>query len=226
MKYVSLDLETTGLDASSCGMLSLAMVVEDSNNPRPLKDLPSLLLLTAPIILERNRFVPGVSLEPVALAMNAHLLLSAVKATMPNVLQTWNIPEQTIDRAQKIAKDYTFIPNAEALRGAIVAFLKTNGCFNKKGKVTLAGKNVAGFDAPILRRHLADEELWTKTFDHRFLDPGSMFVDWGKDDAIPGLMTCEKRALGSSPAVVHDAYEDALQVVRILRTTYDDNSED
>lgn len=64
MKYVSVDLETTGLDPENDQVLELAMVVEDTNNPLPLSSLPVLHL-----IIKHER-VTG---HYIAIAMNSRI---------------------------------------------------------------------------------------------------------------------------------------------------------
>jgi len=44
MRYVSLDIETTGLDPTYCQVLQLAMVVEDTSQAVPLEKLPYINL--------------------------------------------------------------------------------------------------------------------------------------------------------------------------------------
>ncbi len=47
MKYVSIDIETTGLDRLKCQILEFAAVVEDSANPMPLEQLPTFKIMIA-----------------------------------------------------------------------------------------------------------------------------------------------------------------------------------
>jgi hypothetical protein len=54
---------------------------------------------------------------------------------------------------------------------------------------------------------------------NRILDPAILFVDWQEDRALPGLDDCKKRA-GVSGKVTHNALEDAIDVVAVLRTKY------
>jgi hypothetical protein len=80
-------------------------------------------------------------------------------------------------------------------------------------KIVATGKNVSGFDLQFLPIELKDR------FCHRVLDPGSMFVDWENDEVPPGMPLCKLRA-GIEGLVTHNAYEDALDVIRLLRTQY------
>jgi len=63
MKYVSIDIETTGLDPDICQVLELGAVIEDWE--RPVAQLP---------VFRRVLIRKEICGEPVALAMNAGLL--------------------------------------------------------------------------------------------------------------------------------------------------------
>jgi hypothetical protein len=79
-------------------------------------------------------------------------------------------------------------------------------------KINIAGKNVAGFDMQFFPEILANR------FRHRVIDPGSVMIDWSQQ-MCPDLSTLKKRS-GLSEVVSHDMYEDALDVIAVLRTTY------
>lgn len=80
------------------------------------------------------------------------------------------------------------------------------------GKANLAGKNAAVFDYQFLPHHIQ------KKFRSRIIDPGSVFVDWSKD-SLMGLGEL-KKSLKLDSYVSHNAYEDALDVIRLLRQSY------
>jgi oligoribonuclease (3'-5' exoribonuclease) len=94
--------------------------------------------------------------------------------------------------------------------GVVLEFL--NRHFGKS-RIVAAGKNVAGFDLQFLPIEIKDR------FVHRVLDPGSIFIDWETDEVPPDMKTCMRRAKILSE-VTHDAYEDALDVINLLRTQY------
>jgi oligoribonuclease len=82
-------------------------------------------------------------------------------------------------------------------------------------KLTVVGKNAAGFDIPFLQ---ADALLagMTDRFSYAVLDPGSWFFNPQVDQRVPSLSTCLKRA-GFPDVVTHTAVEDAQQVVDLVR---------
>lgn len=81
--------------------------------------------------------------------------------------------------------------------------------FGEGNRVVVAGKNVAGFDLQFFPPEIK------RRFHNRALDPGSMFVDWSAS-APPSLGDLLAR-FGASDAVAHDAYDDAMDVIRVIR---------
>jgi len=66
MKYLSIDTETTGLNSENCQILSIAAVLEDTENTKtPVEDLPHFHYIF------RHEFIQG---EPYALNMNKELI--------------------------------------------------------------------------------------------------------------------------------------------------------
>jgi oligoribonuclease (3'-5' exoribonuclease) len=104
---------------------------------------------------------------------------------------------------------YPIYKNDEWILKALI-FLSNN--FGDK-KVTIAGKNVASFDLQFLPIELK------KKFHHRCIDPGSTFIDWSKDTVLD--LSSLKKSLNLSEIVTHDAYEDALDVINVLRKSYE-----
>jgi len=201
MKYVSLDLETSGLDHADSSVLSLAMVIEDSTENKPLTDLPSLKLL----------FLDQVyGLTDTAVAMNSHLF--AARALVANPKSRYLFTDEQLRKADEILSNYTVIQgwwdNKDA-PGAITVISEFLEKHFGNHKVTLAGKNVASFDYNFLPTDLQSK------FNHRMLDPGSMFVK-ATDKVVPNTAECCRRA-GVEDTVTHDAYGDALQVIQLIR---------
>ena len=179
MKYVSLDLETTCLEPDPHNILMVSMVVEDTNDNKPLEELPHLTFF-----VKNGTLITGSSF---ALNMNSWILkiLAENKGPYP------------------IYGKYTW-------PGAVLQFLNIH--FGSS-KVVAVGKNVAGFDLQFLPIGVKDR------FHHRVIDPGSMFIDWNVDEVPPDMNICKCRA-GIAGEVTHNAYEDALDVIKLLRTKY------
>lgn len=194
MKYLSLDLETTGLDENYCQILSVGGVIEDTSKKLSLNEIPKFH-----VVIVRDR-IQG---EPFALNMNKKLI---------ELINLYNI--SSVNQRVELAKvnDVVFIREDE-LVDALNAFTKAHG-FN--GKITVAGKNYTGFD----KKFLDLVPGWDRLNIHRrVIDPATSFVDWQNDIELPDLKTCKERA-GVSGEVTHNALEDAFDVVNVLRTKY------
>jgi len=84
---------------------------------------------------------------------------------------------------------------------------------NQEGKIFCAGKNVGTFDFLFL------PETLRKQFSFRVIDPAMQFTDLLNDEKVANLETCKQRA-GLEPVVSHDARQDNLDVIAVLRTRY------
>jgi oligoribonuclease (3'-5' exoribonuclease) len=82
----------------------------------------------------------------------------------------------------------------------------------KDTKAVPAGKNFSSFDLQFF------PDTIKRKFMRRAIDPGSMFVDWEKE--APLSLDDIKKHLCIPGEVTHDAVEDALDVIKVLRTQY------
>jgi oligoribonuclease (3'-5' exoribonuclease) len=226
MKYISIDIETTGLDREVCQILSVGAVIEDTNNPLPLTELP-----TFHCAIKRS----SVYGELYALNMNKDLIESIVQ------YQTAKDQDEKNDLVQMTGM--LFLDENEVV-DALFRFCYDNGMvevdtqlldLNKKvrlvdGKtypilstnmdkvyLTVAGKNFATFDKIFLERL----PRWKQVFNirQRIIDPSILFTDWESDESLPSLLQCKQRA-GILGEVTHNAVEDAMDIIQILRTQY------
>lgn len=183
MKYLSLDIETTCLQPSPDHILQISMVVEDT----------ALVVKPAPEDLPHfTCFVrhPRISGEAYALSMNGWILdILSGRAKADS-------PYPVLDAALWTKEASEFLDQHFGTQ-----------------RITVAGKNVAGFDIPFLPTEI------NKRFRHKVLDPGTAFVSWDNDDQVPNFETCKRRA-GVDGPVLHCAREDAMDVIRLLRTFY------
>jgi len=183
MKYLSLDLETTGL-GDNCQILQLAAVLDDTE--RPLYQCPTFNVLVW------DEWYSG---EPYALALNHQIFETLAKSKPGNEL---------IHRGH----------NVRILREDMVA--ESLACWlrlHDSGIVTLAGKNVAGFDLRFLRRLSGWSSILTQ---HRVIDPGNLFL-LPTDLVPPSTDECLRRA-GIEASTQHDALSDAYDVCKLIRT--------
>ena len=187
MKYVSIDIETTGLNPETCQILELAAVVDDLRTQKPLDQLPKFQTLV------RHPFYQG---EPYALAMHP-AIFKKLAAAPPNLDHPSG--DGIIDVEGVMAKFFNFLTGP--------------GGYNPGDTIVPAGKNFAAFDKNFIDK-LPDR--YRIRFRHRTLDPGMLFIRLGEDLEPPDSKKCMERA-GLAGEVAHTALEDALMVVKLLR---------
>lgn len=201
MKYISIDIETTGLNPEKCQILQIGAIIEDTNNLVPYPDLPKFTC-----IIEHEEY----SGQPAALNMNSWLfeILSGLERKTKD------------DRLEYRKKNN--IMQVGLVAKSLQMWLINNGLLPDSiggpVKITAAGKNFASFDKQFLQRLPG----WGSAIQirQRIIDPAVMLTNWKTDDALPNLNTCIKR-LGLDGEVSHDALADAWDVIRVLRKATD-----
>ena len=225
MIYVSIDIETTGLGENT-QTLSIGLVVEDTNNLIPFEELPKLEIA---IIHER---LEG---EIFALNMNRDLISDILSYKIART------PEAKAEIVERTGREYLyeedvtkrifhFLYDNKALDGGNDLFDpnrmvevvngKTYPALTSKMKPYYfngAGKNFANFDNKFLERLPRWKQVLRAR--GRTIDPSILFVNWKDDEAIPGLSLCKERA-HLDPHVTHNAIDDAMDIVKLLRTQY------
>ena len=115
----------------------------------------------------------------------------------------------------------TQVCQPEELAEEFKSFLVNNGFDpDEKGYIRLvaAGKNFGNFDLQFLNRlpnwrdHIRVSNM--------ILDPAMYYINFATDTILPSLEECKKRAGLEETTVTHDALDDALDVVRLLRFQY------
>ena len=224
MKYVSIDIETTGIDNETTQTLSIGLVVEDTLNIKPIEDLPQLEIA---IVRER---IEG---EIFAINMNRQLIADILEYKMARG------DEERKEIESRTCREYL---QEEDVAKRIFQFLWENGALDgvpdptptmieivngkkypmltskmKPYYFNAAGKNFANFDNKFLERL----PRWKQCLKARgrTLDPSVLYIDWKNDDAAPGLGLCKERA-GLEGIVTHNAIEDAMDVVMLFRKFY------
>lgn len=194
MRYLSIDIETTGLTPENCDILQFAAVIDDLKHPKPLDELPKF----EAIILKRD----GYQGHPYALSMHSNIFKKIDMAIKKN----FEICPITGVRFLEICE----------LPQALEVFLLSNGFEQSHGRiyVNVAGKNIGQFDLPFLNAKIKD---WGSIkFLSRVIDPAILYFDIQKDISLPDMKSCLERA-GLAEEVPHTALEDALIVVKLLR---------
>jgi len=215
MKYVSIDIETTGLDTENNQVLSIGAVIEDTKTKLPLEKIPKFHA----IVLQRQ--LHG---SPRALTMNGRLIELMGEYLEGDNLKKLELSE-IIDfyEEDEVAKEfYEFLypyfgpPSDEYTVGELV---HDKSFWGKAPvlKINVAGKNFGTFDNVFLKKL----PWWQKLIiaKQRIIDPAPLFIDWENDEELPSLKICKTRA-GINGEVTHDALEDAWDVVEVLRNFY------
>jgi hypothetical protein len=221
MKYISIDIETTGLDAEKNKVISVAAIIEDTETKLPFDECPKFN-----VAVLQNEFIGSAR----AITINKELI------SLIADYQDANDETRSLIDADS---DYKYVKEDDVAK-EFYWFLEENGYFqgNNSGGYTqiidgymrpmingstkpitinVAGKNFATFDKLFL------EELpwWKKLIRirQRVIDPAILMVDWKNDTSLPNLITCKERA-GVEGIVTHNALEDAWDVIEVLRKFY------
>jgi oligoribonuclease (3'-5' exoribonuclease) len=224
MLYLSIDVETTGLEKDRYQILSIGAILEDTTKKLSFEEIPKF---HAAIL---HNEITG---SPFALNMNKKIIEAIVQ------YQTAEDQDEKNDLAQMTGMQ--FYQEDQVVEG-FYRWLFDNGLvdFNpllagqmvkiENGKsypaltskmkpvtINVAGKNFASFDKHFLERL----PRWKQVIRirQRIIDPSVIFTNWTEDKAIPSLYECKQRAKIEG-IVTHDALEDAWDVIQLLRTQY------
>ena len=189
MIYASIDIETTGDDPALHQILQIGVAIEDTANLRPLSELPTLKI----------NIDPGVIVgTPGALAMNQAIL-------------------EEIDNSRKRLTTNTWVVSLQQAMKNVESFLRLNGALPPKPGgtpyLTCLGKNFGTFDLQFLKN--AGDSIFTKARVY-VIDPGQFCIDWASDINPPSMPSCFRRC-GITHEVSHDALQDALDCIEIMR---------
>jgi oligoribonuclease len=226
MRYISIDIETTGLDPEKYDVLSIGAIIEDTNNKLPYEELPKFHAAI------KRQEITG---SPFAINMNRDLIESIVryqsaedqdeKNDLVNLTGMWFLNEDEV-----VEEFYYFLYVNGMTQGQLVGANQGQTTIDWCGKkipainrgtkpsyITVAGKNFGTFDKLFLEKLPRWKQLIRTR--SRLIDPSVLFVDWKNDNDLPSLNTCKERA-GVSGAVSHNALEDAWDVIQVMRKFY------
>jgi len=221
MNYVSIDIETSGLDHEKHKVLSIGAIIEDTETKLPYEECPkfNVMVLQSEIV--------G---SPRAITMNKQII---------SMIGDYLEGDDEVRQKFNTHTDYNFFKEDEVVK-EFYWWLEKNGYYqgnNGGGYIELkdgymrpiinsntrpitlnvAGKNFGTFD----KLFLQELPWWQKLIRtrQRVLDPSILMVDWKKDISLPNLTTCKERA-GIEGVVTHNALEDAWDVIEVLRKFY------
>jgi hypothetical protein len=218
MIYVSIDIETSGLDHEKHKVLSIGAIIEDTEKKLPYEECPKFNA----IVLQNE--ITG---SPRAITMNKEII-----SMIGDYLEGTDFERNIMNTHT----DYSFYEEDGVVK-KFYEFLWNNGfatldspSTHVNGKLTpiidgktkpitlnVAGKNFGTFD----KLFLQELPWWQKLIRtrQRVLDPAILMVDWKNDKSLPNLTQCKERA-GISGIVTHDALEDAWDVIEVMRKFY------
>jgi oligoribonuclease len=186
MKYISIDIETTGLDPLKNDILEIGAYIEDTACSTERDLLPCFH-----VYLWKENYVGNAH----ALAMNKGILdqiLELKKYDSPLLVHAWQV-------ADKFSK---------------FLFEHRNLWASDNRSFTVAGKNVAGFDIPFLNQLPGwTNEIRLR---HRVIDPAVLYFEPFRDECPPDLTTCKERAnlpVLVTHEALDDAW-DVIQLIR------------
>lgn len=222
MIYVSIDIETSGLNHDMNHVLSIGAIIEDTTKKLPYEELPKFNA----IVLQNN--IQG---SPRAITMNKEIIslmgeylegTSEVRDILNN-----NSGYKFYEEDDVVKEFYYWLDSnglghgltnsggyAEVVDGVTRPMI--NGA-TKPITLNVAGKNFGTFD----KLFLQELPWWQKLIRtrQRVLDPAILCVDWTNDASLPSLTTCKER-MNVEGIVTHNALEDAWDVIEILRKFY------
>lgn len=201
MRYLSIDIETTGLDAEVHQIIEFGAIIEDTNDPKSYENSPKFRR----IVLSETR---NYNFSSFAAKINADLiaLISQIEGGVKIVL------ENNENLSQAWLKTPELIPSFKS-------WLVNNG-FEENGsgviEIIAAGKNFASFDKRFIEK--LKPEMFGLKFHHRSLDPTALFIH-PTDIFPPSTDLCKERA-NLKGKVKHEALSDAWDVIQLLRWKY------
>jgi len=200
VKYVSIDIETTGLKAEKNQMVEFGAVVEDLAAERqPVVELPSFRAI---IIDPEGEY----RISPFVMRMHTALFEEIGKCKSDKLEK-----EGWYQHDDSTAQHVVLVCYPKVLVHRFLQWLRRHDCFTGKGKVIAAGKNFYGFDYNFIKP-LFDCGI---KFHHRSLDPVMYYIK-PTDRKPPDLQLCCERA-NLPMSDYHTAIGDARMVIELIR---------
>lgn len=224
MKYISIDIETTGLDPEFNQILSIGAVIEDTLNPLPFEELPKFHAVIKRESVYGSIFALNLNKDLIqAMKDYSEARTEELKQEVEEAFGAKFYEEdEVVEALFQFCYDNNLVPFDPDFLNKQIKIVNSKpypilGSNMKKTYLNCAGKNFAGFD----KKFLEKLPRWKQVFSirSRVLDPGILFVDWINDESIPSLDQCKQRA-GIDGVVTHNAVEDAMDVVMLLRQCY------
>jgi DNA polymerase III alpha subunit (gram-positive type) len=205
MKYISVDIETTGLDRNRDQILEFGAIIEDTNDIKNYEDIPKFEAIFAYDRLEGSPYALSLNIRLIDIIKKYQSLKGKDKIVYKRENNIYEIGEKN---------EYGISTHIEFIQ-KFKKFLLDNDFEDKK--ITMAGKNFASFDGQFLKNIGFYRDVRVS---HKSIDPATLYVDWKKDTELPSLEVCKKRAGLEDTEITHKAIDDAWDVIRVLRKKY------
>jgi len=200
MKYISLDIETTGINPDRNQILEIGAIYDDLSVPyAPIETLPRFHAYVV-----HDEYVGS----GYALSLNHKIL---------KTIEEWKklSPEE---RRLKTEKTGTYFLKPDDVLMELGCFIRNVGI--PMHNVIGAGKNFASFDKVFLSKLPFVNKYFGGTparfeWSHRSIDPAILYWQPG-DKEIPSSKLCMERA-GIDGEVAHTAIEDAEVIIKLIR---------
>jgi oligoribonuclease (3'-5' exoribonuclease) len=224
MIYISVDVETTGLEKDRYQILSIGAIIEDTSKKLPFDEIPKFHaailhneITGSPFAINMNSKI----IEAVAQYQNAENQDEKNDIVQMTGMQFYQ-EDQVVEGFYRWLFDNGLVDFDPLLAGQMVGIEngKSYPALTSKMKpvtINVAGKNFASFDKHFLERL----PRWKQVIRlrQRIIDPSVIFTNWNEDKSMPSLYECKQRAKIQG-IVTHDALEDAWDVIQLLRTQY------
>ena len=222
MKYISIDVETTGLEKDRYQILSIGAILEDTEKKLSFEEIPKF---HAAIL---HNEITG---SPYALNMNKKIIEAIVNYQEAKDQDEKNdlvhmTGMQFYKEDQVVEGFFRWLCDNDMVDYSFTDMIvmagngKSYPALTSKMKpvsLNVAGKNFASFDKHFLERLPRWQQV--VRIRQRIIDPSIIFTNWNEDSTLPSLFECKQRAKIQG-VVTHDALEDAWDVIQLLRTQY------
>lgn len=225
MKYISIDVETTGLEKDRHQILSIGAILEDTTKKLPFEEIPKFH--AAILHNEISGSTYAINMNRKIIEAIAHYQSAEDQDKKNDLVRMTGMQfyqeDKVVEGFFHWLCDNEMYMQDPIMNGQMV-IMGDNGkmypALTSKMKpvsLNVAGKNFASFDKHFLERL----PRWQQVIRirQRMIDPSVIFTDWSEDSTLPNLQTCKQRA-NIDGIVTHDALEDAWDVIQLLRTQY------
>ena len=222
MKYLSIDVETSGLDPNKHQMIEFAAVMEDTEKDIPIDELPRFRALILQPSGDYNLNTYCVQMHQVLFKeIDKHS--KALNSVTPYRGMDWNGKYNwAYDANLNWDGSTDGYSNVKSVMVNILAYPDSFmdqfklwlGNVEYSGNILPAGKNFYAFDWNFIKPFAQKAGV---RFHHRSLDPAPLFV-LPTDPTTPSLAECAQRAgMEFSGGGHHTALADAEMVIKLFR---------